>query len=275
MNERLKNGEESAAYIKVAGKQLEIAWHGPPPEDAPTLVFLHEGLGCIAMWRDFPLELAEATGCGTLVYSRLGYGRSEPCSLPRSLRYMHQEGSAVLPELIKATGIRRCILIGHSDGGSIAIIYAGGTPAEPLCGLITEAAHVFCEEISVRSIQQAKMSYLHGDLRKKLKKYHGPNTDCAFWGWNGAWLHPDFIHWNIEEYLPGIKVPMLVIQGQNDEYGTGAQVEAIVRQAGSDAKVVTLSDCGHSPHVDQKTKTFNAMKRFILRTFPTVAAKMS
>jgi pimeloyl-ACP methyl ester carboxylesterase len=267
MDETSERGEESIDYIKIEGKRLEIARHGPPPEAAPTLVFLHEGLGCVALWRDFPFELAEATGCGALVYSRLGYGRSDPSSLPLSLRYMHREGLRVLPELIKAAGIRQCILIGHSDGGSIALIYAGGTPAEPLCGLVTEAAHVFCEEINVRSIQQAKTSYLQSDLRERLRKYHGANVDCAFWGWNGAWLHPEFIHWNIEAYLPGIKVPVLAIQGENDEYGTPLQVEAIVNKAGSDTEMRMLPDCGHAPHVDQRTETFNAMKRFILRIF--------
>ncbi|MFH1481517.1 MAG: alpha/beta hydrolase, partial [Pseudomonadota bacterium] len=203
----------------VDEKRLETAWYGPPPDKAPTLVFLHEGLGCVAMWHDFPAKLSSATGCGALVYSRLGYGRSDPCPLPRPVRFMHDEGLQVLPALLEVAGIRQCILIGHSDGGSIAIIYAGGTSAIPLRGLITESAHVFCEERTVRSIQIAGENYKKGRLRKKLEKYHGDNVDCAFWGWNGAWLHPDFKNWNLEEYLPGIDVPMLVIQGEHDEYG--------------------------------------------------------
>ena len=255
-------------FLTVNGKQLEVAWHGPSPEDAPTLVFLHEGLGCVTMWRDFPAKLADATGCGALIYSRLGYGRSDPCQLPRPVRFMHDEGLDVLPQLLVVAGIRECILIGHSDGGSIAIVYAGGTPAPPLRGLITEAAHVFCEALTRQSIRSAKDAFLNGDLRAKLKKYHQSNTDCAFWGWNGAWLHPDFVDWNLEEYLPGIRVPMLAIQGEDDEYGTPDQVDAIARQAGAGVQVLMLPDCGHSPHKNQEAATFEAMNSYIQKIFP-------
>jgi pimeloyl-ACP methyl ester carboxylesterase len=178
---------------------------------------------------------------------------------------MHDEGLAVLPALLEVAGIRECILVGHSDGGSIALIYAGGTPALLLRGVITEAAHVFCEDISVQSIAAIKQPYEQGDLRQKLQKYHGENVDCAFWGWNGAWLHPEFRDWNLEEYLPGIKVPLLAIQGEDDEYGTTAQIEAIARQAGAGAEVVLLPNCGHSPHRDQEAATLQAMTRFIER----------
>lgn len=251
--------------MTLAGKRLEFSWLGPGPEEAPTLVFLHEGLGCVSMWRDFPAKLAAATGCGALVYSRLGYGSSDPCPLPRPIDFMHGEGLQTLPGLIETAGIRDCILIGHSDGGSIAIIYVGGTAALPLRSLITEAAHVFCEDISIRSIEAAKTRYRKGDLRPKLETYHGPNTDCAFRGWNDVWLHPDFIHWNIEEYLPGIKVPMLAIQGEQDEYGTLAQVEAIARQAGAGADTEILPRCGHAPHKDRRNATLKTMAGFISR----------
>jgi pimeloyl-ACP methyl ester carboxylesterase len=263
----LEKAEECVEYLTVGGDRLEIAWHGPAPKDAPTLVFLHQGLGCVAMWREFPAKLAAATGCGALVYSRLGYGRSDPCLLPRSMDYLHREGLAVLPELLRVAGIRKCVLIGHSDGGSIAIVYAGGTPAGPLCGLITEAAHVFCEELSIRSIEQTRETYLHGSLHQKLKRYHGTNTDCAFRGWSDAWLSPAFAAWNIEAYLPGIKVPFLAIQGEADEYGTPAQVEAIARRTGKGTEVMLLPDCGHSPHEDQEIATLEAMKHFISRIF--------
>lgn len=248
--------------IVIGGKHLEIEWHGPPPDQAPILVFLHEGLGCVALWRDFPARLAEATGCGAMVYSRLGYGRSEPCDLPRPVDFMHEEGLTVLPQVLHLARIEQCIVIGHSDGGSIGIIYAGGTSATPLLGLITEAAHVFCEEISVRSIQKAKEAFLHADLRASLAKYHGANVDCAFWGWNGAWLHPEFIHWNIEQYLPSIQVPMLAIQGENDPYGTPAQIMSIERNAG--AEKMMLPNCAHSPHHEQPELTFQKMKAFVL-----------
>ena len=249
--------------IRIDGKRLEIAWHGPPPEQAPTLVFLHEGLGCVAMWRDFPSKLAEATGCGALVYSRLGYGESDACDLPRPLRFMHHEGLNVLPELLEKTGVKTCILVGHSDGGSIGIIYAGGTPARPLKGLITLAAHVFCEDLSVRSIRAAREKYMEADLKKKLEKYHGPNTDCAFRGWNDVWLNPDFMQWNIEAYLADIRVPFLAIQGRDDPYGTAAQVEAIVARSGGDTRSVMLERCGHTPHIDQPEITLRTVRNFI------------
>lgn len=249
------------------GGRLEVTRYGPPPDKAPTLVFLHEGLGCVSMWHDFPAKLAAATGCGALVYSRLGYGLSDPCDLPRPVRFMHEEGLHILPALIDAAGIRQCILIGHSDGGSIAIIYAGGTPANPLRGLITEAAHVFCEEVTLDSIRKAKTQFLTGVLKKKLKKYHGSNTESAFWGWNDVWLHPDFSEWNIETYLPGIRVPYLAIQGEDDQYGSLAQIDAIAEQAGAGAETLILKDCHHSPHLQQKARTFNAMLSFISRVF--------
>jgi len=251
--------------IEVNGKRLEVQWYGPPPGQALTLVFLHEGLGCAAMWRDFPGDLAAATHCSALVFSRLGYGGSDACVLPRPLRFMHHEGLHVMPELLEKAGVTECVFVGHSDGGSIGIIYAGGTPALPLRGLITEAAHVFCEDLSIQSIQAARERYLEGDLREKLEKHHGPNTDCAFWGWNDAWLHPDFMQWNLEEYLPGIRVPLLAIQGEDDPYGTPAQVEAIVSQAGGKAEALMLENCGHASHRDRPQATFEAMRDFILR----------
>jgi len=252
------------SHLDIDKKRLEIGWCGPPPDEALTLVFLHEGLGCVEMWRDFPCKLSAATGCGALVYSRLGYGRSDACSLPRPFSFMHDEGLHVLPKLLGRTEVKECILIGHSDGGSIAIIYGGGTPALPLRGLITEAAHVFCEEISIRSIRRARENYIKGDLRKKLEKYHGRNTGCAFWGWNDAWLHPDFKHWNLEEYLPTIQVPVLAIQGEKDPYGSPAQLEAIVTQSAGKTESLLLPECGHAPHFDRSEATFEALKDFIL-----------
>jgi pimeloyl-ACP methyl ester carboxylesterase len=251
--------------IPVMGKQLEVVWHGPLPEDAPTLIFLHEGLGCIDMWQDFPEKLAAATGLGALVYSRAGYGASDPCSLPRPLEYMTEEGLGVLPELIADTGIRDCVLIGNSDGGSIALIYAGGTAAAPLRGVITLAAHVFCEDISVRSIQQAKKDYEAGWLRAKLKKYHGDNTDTAFWGWNDAWLHPDFMKWNIEKFLPGVRVPLLVTQGESDKYGTKHQVDAIVRGVSGEVETLMIPECNHWPHLEYPERMQQVMSKFIER----------
>ncbi len=251
--------------LLVDGKWLEIAWCNPAASRKVTLVFLHEGLGCTAMWRDFPAKVGAATGCRAFVFSRLGYGRSDPCLLPRPIRFMHDEGLSVLPQVLAAAGIDDYILIGHSDGGSISLIHAGGTKATGLRGVITEAAHVFCEALTIQSIQEAKTFFSDGDLRNRLEKYHGANVDNAFWGWNDVWLHPEFAHWNIESYLPGIQVPLLAIQGKEDQYGTEAQINAIAKQTGGGAKIVMLSACGHAPHRDRENATLAAMKSFIER----------
>ena len=250
-------------FLEVAGRRIEVARLPAATPGRPILVFLHEGLGCTAMWRNFPAELAAATGCGALVYSRFGYGRSAPCVLPRPIGYMHDEALEVLPALLAAAAVERCVLIGHSDGGSIALIYAGGTAAAPLLGVITEAAHLFIEDISIRSIEVARQNYEQGELRRQLAKYHGDNTECAFRGWNSAWLDPAFRDWNIEPYLPKIRVPVLALQGRDDNYGTTAQLDAIARLAG--AEIELLADCGHAPHYDQKAATLAAMAAFIDR----------
>lgn len=252
-------------HLTVNGQKLEYFWHGPGPSKAPTLLFLHEGLGCAAMWHGFPAALADRTGCGAFVFSRLGYGGSDACELPRPIRFMHAEGLLTLPALIQAAGIGKAILIGHSDGGSIALIYAGGTAAPALLGVITESAHVFCEPLTVMAIEKARHNYRHQGLKAALEKYHGPNTHCAFWGWNDTWLDPEFLHWNIEDYLPGISVPVLAIQGAADEYGTLAQVDTISAQAGAGAEVCIFENCGHAPHKKKPDATLNVMSSFIER----------
>ena len=257
--------DDDSEYIKIGGRRLEIARYGPSPTEAPTLVFLHHGLGCVGTWQDFPFRLATATGCGAIVYSRLGHGRSDPCPLPPSTRFMHDEGLEVLPELLDIAGVRECVLIGHSDGGSIAIIYAGGTSAGPLRGVITEAAHVFFEPMTVRALHEAKESYERGELCERLRKHHGRNTDGAFRRWNDTWLHPDFVDWDLREYLPHVKVPMLVIQGEDDEYGTAAQTETIARHATAETRIMMLPGCGHSPHLELETMMLEAMSSFISR----------
>jgi len=238
------------AHIKVGNKQLEYVWHGPRPGQAPTLVFLHEGLGCVAMWHEFPERLAQATGFGALVYSRAGYGNSDPVELPRAVRFMHDEALVTLPQVLDAFEIREAILVGHSDGGSIAIIHAGGdvnhkdtkdtknvrnnrtqlnspSPKTLIRGLILEAPHVFVEEIGVASIRSIAEEYLQSrKLRKALARYHGESVDATFGGWCDVWLNPEFRSWNIEEYLPGINVPVLLIQGADDRYGTLDQVKS-------------------------------------------------
>lgn len=246
----------------IAGTPLEVVWHGPRPAEAPTLVFLHEGLGSVKMWRDFPARLAEASGCGALVYSRAGYGQSGPVPLPRPTRYMHDEGLSVLPELLETFEVQDHVVIGHSDGGSIALIYAGGAPRPGLRGVITEAAHVFNERLSHDSIQAARVAYETTDLRSKLARFH-KDVDNAFWGWNGVWLSDDFWNWNLGEYLPRIRVPLLVMQGEDDQYGTPAQVEAIFSQAGGPTQKLMLPHCAHTPHKEAPEATFTAMHAFI------------
>lgn len=244
---------------------MEYRWvghRGTALHDAalPVLVFLHEGLGSVALWKDFPDRVAQATGLPALVYSRIGYGGSDPCVLPRPLTYMHEEGEAVLPQLLQALGVQTHILVGHSDGASISLINAGSGERPGLLGVVAMAPHVFCEEISVTSIRAAGKAYAEGDLKPRLEKYHGANVDCAFRGWCDAWLDPAFMRWNIEGYVDRIAVPVLVIQGEDDEYGTGAQVDSIVRRAGAES--VLLPGCGHSPQRDQPEATLRAITAF-------------
>lgn len=248
--------------LNVDGVALEYAWTGPAPEDAPTLVLLHEGLGCVALWKDFPERLAEATGLGVMAYSRRGYGGSDPVDVPRPLTYMHDEGLEILPKLLDAAEIRSTILVGHSDGASIAIVNAGGVRDPRVRGLVLMAPHVFNEELSVNSIREARDAYDNGPLREQLARYHGDNVDCAFRGWNRAWLDPGFLAWNIEEYLPGIEIPCLLIQGEDDQYGTVKQVEAIRQQVAGPVELLMLPDCRHSPQRDQLEKTLSAIARF-------------
>ncbi len=250
-------------YLNVSGVRLEVKKFHGVVHKAPTLIFLHEGLGCIDMWRDFPEKLVQLTGCPALVYSRRGYGRSQPCELPRPLNYMHIEAMDVLPQLLAAAAIEDYILVGHSDGGSISLIHAGSCVGDGLRGIVTMAPHVFCETLSVRSIAQARQAFLDNGLRERLAKYHGENTDGAFWGWNGAWLDPNFMHWNIEEFLADIKVPQLVLQGEDDQYGTPAQVQAIAKQAGAPVAVCMLADCGHSPYKEQESLSLKLIVDFV------------
>ena len=250
-------------FLTVNGKKLEYAWLGPGPDDAPTLVFLHEGLGCAAMWHDFPAALVERTGCGALVFSRAGYGGSDACELPRPVRFMHDEGLTVMPALFEAAGLRKAILIGHSDGGSIALIFAGGLQPSAVLGMITMAAHVHCEPLTRHAIEKIGHDFERGPLRSALERYHGPNTSCAFRGWKDVWLHPDFVHWNIEEYLPRIFVPLLAIQGDHDRYGTAGQIASIKNKAGAGAEILLMKGCGHAPHKEFPDATLGAMHRFI------------
>ena len=250
------------SFLKAAGHNLEYEWLGPSPADSPTIIFLHEGLGCVELWRDFPGQLVERTGLGALVYSRAGYGKSDPVTLPRPTRFMHDEAIVVLPQIIEQLQIRDAVLFGHSDGGSISLIYAGAIKRK-IRALLLEAPHVFAEEFGLQSIRKAQADYEQTDLRAKLQRYHGNNVDCAFRGWNDVWLSPDFLDWNIEEFLPGIEIPLLVMQGDADQYGTWQQVQRIQKGCLGAVQTVLLDNCGHSPHREQQQVTLDLTVAFL------------
>ena len=249
-------------FVDVRGRRIEHERIEVAPAARPTLVFLHEGLGSLAMWRDFPGRAAHATGCNALVYSRYGYGNSEALHGDRTVRYMHDEALVALPALLDLLAVHWPILVGHSDGGSIALIHAGGTQ-RPVAGLVLMAPHVMVEEVSVTSIAAAKVAYETTDLPARLARYHA-DADSTFWGWNRIWLDPAFRDWNIEAYLPAIACPVLAIQGEDDEYGTMAQIEAIATGATASAGVelLKLADCRHSAHKDQTVAVIEAIGRF-------------
>jgi pimeloyl-ACP methyl ester carboxylesterase len=254
-------GRDAAAdFADIGGQRLEYARIAGNAA-LPTLVFLHEGLGSIAMWRDFPQRVADTTGNPALVYSRAGYGRSSPLTAPRKPDYMHAEALSALPALLDALAIDRPILIGHSDGASIALIHAGAR-VRAVRAVAAIAPHVFVEELSLTSIAHAKHAYVTGDLRQRLVRYHA-DVDSAFLGWNDIWLAPEFRAWNIEALLSGIECPVLLLQGKDDKYGTLAQIDAIQRQVAGGFERMELAACGHSPQRDQPEATLAALARFI------------
>lgn len=230
----------------------------------PTLVLLHEGLGCVALWRDFPLTLAARTGCPVFAWSRAGYGQSSPRPAPWPLDYMQAEGLA-LPTLLTEAGIGDCVLVGHSDGASIALVAAGATRDPRIRGVVLMAPHVFTEDEGLASIEAAQRAYREGELRRRLARYHGENVDCAFEGWSGAWLDPAFKRWNLEAYLSGIRVPVLQIQGKEDQYGTALQLDAIARQVSGPVDTHLLADCKHAPAQEQPSLTLSLIADFLVR----------
>ena len=258
---------ESHGFFNIDGFNLEYQQFTPCQSDDLTLIFLHEGLGCLAMWKDFPRQVAEATGCRVLTYSRAGYGGSDPCPLPRPLTFMHDEGLNILPKILAEAGIQKAVLIGHSDGASIALINAGGIADERIRGLVLMAPHVFVEELTLTSIREARVAYKNTDLRERLARYHGDNVDCAFLGWNRAWLDEGFLSWNLEEYLPTITVPVLLIQGEDDNYGTIRQLEKITDGVAGEVGITLLPRCGHSPFRDRPAETLQAIVGFLQKHF--------
>ncbi|HLJ65642.1 MAG TPA: alpha/beta hydrolase [Stellaceae bacterium] len=248
-------------FLEAGGHRLEYEWIAGEAATSPVLLFLHEGLGSAAMWRDFPGKLAALTSLPALVYSRWGYGNSEPLGGPRGLSYMHDEALITLPALRAALSLREVILIGHSDGASIALIHAGAG-AQGVRALILEAPHVFVEPVSVAGIEAARDAFDQGDLRERLARYHA-DVEGAFRGWNEAWLDPRFRAWSITEYLASIRVPVLAIQGEEDAYGTLAQLDAIARGIGGPFTRLILPRCGHAPHREREAETLRAMADMI------------
>jgi pimeloyl-ACP methyl ester carboxylesterase len=266
------SGTGEPFFLTVDGTTLEAArWGGVGP---PEIVLLHEGLGSVGLWRDFPARLAEATGRGVAAYSRAGYGRSASISLPRPLSYMHDEARTTLPRVLDALGARRVVLLGHSDGASIAAISAAGLGVAPhgaeIAGLILIAPHFFVEDVSLASIAAAREAYRAGDLRARLSRHHR-DVEAAFRGWNEAWLDPGFRAWRIDDLLPNVTAPVLLIQGSADEYGTMAQIAAAERALPHPPEILVVPGAGHAPHASHQTPVVAACAAFTAKALARAA----
>jgi pimeloyl-ACP methyl ester carboxylesterase len=255
---------DDSGFLSIGTQRLEYRMIGPRPDAAPTLVMLHEGLGCVGLWGDFPDKLQAATGAGVFVYSRAGYGKSGPVKLPRPLSYMHDEARDVLPRLLDAIGFQRGLLLGHSDGASIATIYAGTRQDPRVGGLVLIAPHFFTEDPGIASIEEARKAYATTDLRAKLARWHA-DVDNAFKGWNGAWLDPEFRKWDITEQLAYVRVPVLIVQGEDDQYGTVKQIEIAQEECYCPVEVALLPGVKHSPQRDAPEATLKTIADFTAR----------
>jgi pimeloyl-ACP methyl ester carboxylesterase len=250
------------SMFTVVGKQLEYQTFGPPPKLAPTIVLLHEGLGCLSLWRDFPQQLVEATGLGVFAWSRAGYGQSEPAGRPWPLDYISREAVVGLPEVLDAIGFREGILLGHSDGASIAAIRAGDAQDSRVQGLVVMAPHFFTQPGGQSAIGATRLAYQSGKLRERLSRYHR-DPDETFLGWSDVWLDPAFLSWNIEGCIDGFDVPTLAVQGADDEYGTLAHIEAIERRSQKAVSRLIISDCRHAPHLEKAGETLSGIQSFV------------
>jgi pimeloyl-ACP methyl ester carboxylesterase len=262
----LESPDNIIQFLQIPWKDdfisIEYQWIGDTSSSAPCVVFLHEGLGSVSMWRDFPQRFCREHGFRGLVFSRYGYGRSTPRPPRRDLQpaYLHEQAYEALPALLTALHVERPWLFGHSDGGSIALLYAARFPAE-VSGIIVMAPHIFVEDITIDGIRKAREAFLNTDLPARLARHH-TDAESVFWGWNNAWLNPAFRAWNIEDELCRIACPALAIQGEGDEYGTLEQIYGIARKA-PDARALAVAGCGHSPHRDQPEIVGKAAAEFI------------
>jgi pimeloyl-ACP methyl ester carboxylesterase len=250
-----------SGFLRIDDSNLEYRMIGPQPDAVSTIVMLHEGLGSAGLWGDFPEKLQAATGAGVFAYSRAGYGASTPVKLPRPLDYMHVEALDVLPRLLEAIGFRRGILLGHSDGASIAAIYAGSRQDHRVQGIALIAPHFIVEDISVKSITEIKTAYETTNLKEKLARWHR-DVDNAFYGWNGAWLDPKFREWDISDYLAYIRAPVAILQGADDQYGTVRQIGIAQEECYCPVDVTVIPDAGHSPHREAPDVTLAAIADF-------------
>jgi pimeloyl-ACP methyl ester carboxylesterase len=261
-----RTGTGAAPVVSIDGVRLEYEWYGPAPSEAPTIVFLHEGLGSISRWRDFPAALCRRLGWGGLVYNRQGYGGSDAMSSPLTPQFLHREAIDVLPPILDAFAVTRPVIFGHSDGGSIALIYAASGVAPPRA-LVLEAPHVFVEDVTVASIAALRRAYRSsGTLSARLERHHGVNAGRLFSSWTDVWLSGAFRDWSIKEALSRITCAALVIQGRDDEYGTAEQVDAIAAGVSGPIETLLLDGCGHSPHLDRGDAVEAAAVRFLRST---------
>jgi pimeloyl-ACP methyl ester carboxylesterase len=254
----------SSGFLSIGTQRLEYRWIGARPDAAPTLVLLHEGLGCVGMWGTFPDDLAAATGCGVFVYSRAGYGQSSPAMLPRPLNYMTDEARDTLPLVLDAIGFRHGLLVGHSDGASIATIYAGSHQDHRVRGLVLTAPHFICEDVTHTSIAELRQDFETGDLRPRLARWHS-DVDATVRGWSDVWLGPDFRAWDISEYLAYIRVPVLIVQGEDDHYGTVRQIAIAQEESYCPVEVALLPGARHSPQREAPEATMRVVGNFINR----------
>jgi pimeloyl-ACP methyl ester carboxylesterase len=252
-------------FVEVGGAKLEYRMIGPRPDAAPTIVMLHEGLGSVTTWGDFPQKVAERTGVGVFVYARAGYGKSSTVALPRPLDYMQREATDVLPKLLDAIGFRRGILFGHSDGATIAAYYAGSVQDYRVRGVTLMAPHFFMEDSNIEAIRKTVASY-ESDLRPRLARHHA-NVDVAFKGWSGAWLDPGFLKFDTTDALAYIRVPVLAIQGDADPYGTLAQVKVVEDECYCPVEAAVMDGVGHAPHREKPAETLDSVAEFVVRLF--------
>jgi len=257
---------QSAGLLRIGGSDLEYRMIGPAPDHAPTIVMLHEGLGSAALWGDFPDRLQAATGAGVFLYSRAGYGASSPVPLPRPLDYMSIEALEVLPHVLEAIGFRTGLLLGHSDGASIAAIYAGGKSDHRVRGVVMIAPHFIVEDMGVAAIAETRTAYENAGLKARLARWHR-QVDNAFYGWSDAWLDPAFRNWDISDHLAYIRVPVAILQGADDQYGTMRQVEIAREECYCPVEVTIIPGAGHSPHREAAEIALQSVADFTTRIF--------